>query len=82
MGPPRHPSTLATLATLALLLVTGVAAVDTGGINDGGGSAYGEGSLYTLQSYVVCVSSEVFIIRKFLFPLDILQNVILDIFVE
>ena len=47
MAPPRHPSTLNTLATLALLLVTGVAAVDTGGINDGGGSAYGEG-LYTL----------------------------------
>ena len=50
MAPPRHPSTLVTLATLALLLVTGVAAVDTGGINDGGGSAYGEGSLDTLQS--------------------------------
>ena len=53
MAPPRQRSTLvflATLATLALLLVTGVAAVDTGGINDGGGSAYGEGSLDTLQS--------------------------------
>ena len=81
MGPPRHPSTLATLATLALLLVTGVAAVDTGGINDGGGSAYGEGSLYTLQS-CLSVCPQIFIIRKFLFPLDILQNVILDIFVE
>ena len=51
MAPPRHPSTLVTLATLALLLVTGVAAVDTGGINDGGGSAYG--------TVIVCVSSEV-----------------------
>ena len=58
MAPPRHPSTLVTLATLALLLVTGVAAVDTGGINDGGGSAYGEGGLLHF-TFLVCVSSEV-----------------------